>query len=761
MREFLTELFSSDFMPHGYCYLWRPEIVWLHAISDALIGLAYYCIPLVLAYLVRRRRDLPFHGMFLMFGVFIFGCGTTHLMEVWTIWHGTYWLAGVIKAVTAGASVATAAFLVLLVPRALALPSPEQLRAANMELEREICERRRAEEAVRASEERWRAIFENSAVGIVVTNPQGAFTATNRAYQQMVGYSDDELRGVSYPDITYEEDRATNHVLATTLWEGKLQQFTLEKRYRRKDGRLIWVRSTVSLALGSETVPPFGMAIIEDITERKQAEEAMRRSQMMFEKLFDSSPDAIVASDRQGRIARVSEQVEKIFGYTRSELLGQPVEVLVPEVFRRAHSADREDYYAQPRVRPMGAGLELHGRRKDGTEFPVDILLSLIETEEGPLVLSVVRDITERKQAEERLRRSEAHLAEAQRLSHIGSWAVTITPPRKLLFWSEENYRICGFDPANGTPSLRAVVGRIHPEDHAKGDEAVRAAIRERRDFVFDFRIVLPDGTTKFCHSIGHPVVNQTGDVVEFTGTVMDVTESKRSEEALQRSFDQLRALTAQLQSVREEERTMVAREIHDELGQALTAIKLDVTALVRELPADQGPAVQRGQSILKLLDETIQSVQRISTDLRPGILDDLGLAAAVEWAAEEFEARTGTKCRVRMPDEDINIDSDRATALFRIFQETLTNVARHAKATEVNVRLEKENDDLVLEVHDNGLGIREEQLSAGRSLGILGMRERALLLGGGFIIQGDPGGGTTVRVRIPRLEPQKNGTAK
>jgi len=761
MPEFLIALFSSDFMPHGYCYLWKPELVWLHALSDALIGLAYYSISLMLVYLVRRRRDLPFHWMFLMFGVFIFGCGTTHLMEIWTIWHGTYWLAGLIKAITAGASVATAAFLVPLVPRALALPGPAQLRAANMELQREICERRRAEEAARASEERWRAIFENSAVGIAVTNPEGAYIATNRAYQKMLGYTDEELRALSFLDLTYEEDRQTNGTLARELWEGKIPQFQYEKRYRRKDGRLIWVRSTVSLAPGNQTARPFGLAIIEDITERKQAEEAMRRSQVMFEKLFNSSPDAILASDREGRIARVSEQAEQIFGYRRAELLGQPVEVLVPELSRRVHAAHRRDYYAQPRLRPMGAGLELCGRRADGSEFPVDILLNVIETEEGPLVLSVIRDITERKQAEEQLRRSEAYLAEAQSLSHIGSWAVTNTSPREVLFWSAENCRIWGFDPADGLPALDPMLERIHPEDRAAVEEEFESAIRERRDFVFDFRIVLPGGTTKFCHSIGHPVVNQRGDVVEISGTFMDATENKRAEEERQRAFDQLRALTAQLQTVREEERTMVAREIHDELGQALTAIKLDVTALVRELPAGEEPAVQRSQLILKLLDETIQSVQRISTELRPGILDDLGLAAALEWAAEEFEARTGTKCAISVSDQDITIDPDRATALFRIFQETLTNVARHAKATEVNVRLAKENDHLTLEVHDNGLGVREEQLATGKSLGILGMRERALLLGGEFIIQGDPVGGTTVRVRIPRADRQKNGTAK
>jgi two-component system NtrC family sensor kinase len=130
MKEFLLKIFSSDFAPHGYCYLWNPQIVWLHALSDSVIALAYYLIPVMLIYFVRRRRDLPFHWMFIMFGVFIFGCGTTHLMEVWTLWHGTYRLAGIIKALTAIASVTTAALLVPLIPQALALPSPAQLRQA-------------------------------------------------------------------------------------------------------------------------------------------------------------------------------------------------------------------------------------------------------------------------------------------------------------------------------------------------------------------------------------------------------------------------------------------------------------------------------------------------------------------------------------------------------------------------------------------------------------------------------------------------------
>src|ERR1700730_9704079 len=151
MRDFLLHLFSSDLMPHGYCYLWKPGIVWLHAVSDGVISTSYFLIPLMLTYFVRKRRDLPFNWMFVMFGAFIFGCGATHLMEIWTLWHGTYRLAGVVKAVTAGASVATAALLVPLIPRALALPSPAQLRAAYTALEKEIAERTLAQQALQES----------------------------------------------------------------------------------------------------------------------------------------------------------------------------------------------------------------------------------------------------------------------------------------------------------------------------------------------------------------------------------------------------------------------------------------------------------------------------------------------------------------------------------------------------------------------------------------------------------------------------------
>jgi signal transduction histidine kinase len=229
-----------------------------------------------------------------------------------------------------------------------------------------------------------------------------------------------------------------------------------------------------------------------------------------------------------------------------------------------------------------------------------------------------------------------------------------------------------------------------------------------------------------------------------------DASERRRAKEELQQSFEQLRALAGRLQSIREEERKRVARDIHDQLGQALTAIKIDVSALVRQWPGDQTQRAEKAAAILKLVDDTIQAVRRISTELRPGILDDLGLVATIEWAGEEFEARTGTTCRLDLPFEDLVVDQDQATAIFRILQETLTNVARHADAKNVEVRLAKQNSRLTLEVHDDGRGIPEDRLSRNESLGILGMRERAMLIGGDLAITGAPGRGTTVRVTIP-----------
>jgi PAS domain S-box-containing protein len=298
--------------------------------------------------------------------------------------------------------------------------------------------------------------------------------------------------------------------------------------------------------------------------------------------------------------------------------------------------------------------------------------------------------------------------------------------------------------------AIEAPTCTIHPDELPRIMEKWRADMAGGEPFEDEMRLRRADGEYRWFLVRTVPLRGDLGNIVKWFGTCTEIEDRKQAEEALRCSFDELRALAARLQSIREEERTRVAREIHDELGQALTAIKLESASLIRGLPVDAKQQLNQAQSIVKLVDRTIEAVRRISTELRPAILDDMGLVAAVEWAGVEFQSRTGTQCRLDLPQDDIVIDRECTTALFRILQETLTNVARHANATHLNVRLAKEDSSLILEVRDNGKGISEERLSAGRSLGILGMRERALLLGGEFDISGAPGDGTTIRVRIP-----------
>jgi signal transduction histidine kinase len=224
--------------------------------------------------------------------------------------------------------------------------------------------------------------------------------------------------------------------------------------------------------------------------------------------------------------------------------------------------------------------------------------------------------------------------------------------------------------------------------------------------------------------------------------------ELHRKSERLTESEDKLRRLAAHLISVREEERAHIAREIHDELGQVLTGLKMEVTWLAKRLK--EQPLLEKTDSMSKLIDSTVQTVRKIATGLRPEMLDDMGLVAAIGWQAKDFQKRTGIRCRVKLPPETTKLDIDVATTAFRIFQEILTNVARHSRATRVDIDLGVTDEQVGLEVHDNGVGIAESDLHGRKSLGLLGMHERALLFGGEVSITGSPGHGTRVAVTIP-----------
>jgi signal transduction histidine kinase len=230
-----------------------------------------------------------------------------------------------------------------------------------------------------------------------------------------------------------------------------------------------------------------------------------------------------------------------------------------------------------------------------------------------------------------------------------------------------------------------------------------------------------------------------------------DITERKLGEESLVLQREQLRALAERLQWVREEDRKRVARDLHDQIGQILTAIKMDMTWMTRHLPETEVAVLSRIKESIQLINDGVKAVRTICSGLRPGVLDDLGLAAAIEWQASEFTSRNGVLCQVSVPPVDLHLDGDRATATFRIFQECLTNVIRHAQAKSVRVDLCQEEESILLVVQDDGIGFTESGFSnAFGSLGLLGMKERAQFCGGDMQISSSPGNGTTITVRVP-----------
>jgi PAS domain S-box-containing protein len=304
---------------------------------------------------------------------------------------------------------------------------------------------------------------------------------------------------------------------------------------------------------------------------------------------------------------------------------------------------------------------------------------------------------------------------------------------------------------------LQSVIGSsildlVWPDDHPKLDALLRRAAQ--RNCRGEIRLQSRKGVPLSVHLSLNPLRLDSRRAVCLIAS--DLSETKRAEQELRASSEQLRNLTAHLQSVREEERARISREVHDELGQSLTAMKMDLAWLAGRLPQRDGPMLKRIRSTQQLADSIIQSIRRISTELRPAVLD-LGLAAAVEWQVQEFEARSGIRCKVRLLTRQV-VASNASTAMFRIFQETLTNVARHAKATRTEVVLQKQRDRLVLLIHDNGRGFDQADPSLSKSLGLLGMRERAAILGGRVTISSAPGKGTTVTASIPLPSPEESG---
>ena len=486
----------------------------------------------------------------------------------------------------------------------------------------DITERTREEELRREGEKRLQAIMDNSTALIFLKDSEGHYLQINRRFEEIfhiancdiIGKTDEEV----FPPTQAAAFRANDRRVLGTRVAMEFEEVALHD-----DGPHTNIVLKCPL-LNAQGQPYALCGIVTDITERRRADQAIRESEARLAGILDIAQDAIIMIDGSNRVVMFNQGAEHIFGYAAQEMIGRPLNQLLPSRFHESHLQHITAFgQGQTRTRRMGERLEIFGLRKDGTEFPAEASISKL----------------------------------------------------------------------------------------------------------------VQDGC------------------ITFTVILRDITERKQTERQLEDTVDRARALSHRLNVVREEERTRMARELHDELGVRLTCLKLDLARLEswnQNSRLTPDIRAEKIRSMIAEVDTTIVSVQRLVAELRPGILSDLGLVAAIEWQCQDFERRSGIRCLCEATQEQIDLDPSSATAAFRICQETLTNVMRHAKAAFVRVLMTQVNGDLLLEIQDDGQGISAEKVNDSASLGLLGMRERASSLGGQVEIAGWPGKGTTVTVRLP-----------
>lgn len=484
--------------------------------------------------------------------------------------------------------------------------------------------------------------------------------------------------------------------------------------------------------------------------QNRVAQTELGESRERYRKLINLSPGAILTS-RGNRITFVNAACLELLGTKdATQLLGRsPLEIF----HSSCHAVVSERIAELIQKEQTSSLIEEKVVKLDGTVVDVEVAAASYRDSEGVLIQIILHDITAKKKAAEALRESEEHLRLAVLGARLGTWHWnTVTGE---MIWSDVCKELFGL-PHTTVPSYELFMNSLHPEEREHVNATVQQALRDHTKYSMEYRVVLPDGTFRWIAGRGHGFYDETGKPTRMEGVILDISERKQSEEQLATASSQLRALALRLESIREQERTNLAREIHDVLAQELTRLKIDAVWTSKRLT---GPTIEEPirQSLEKKIremtaqiDSIIGTVQKIATELRPVVLDSLGLSAAVEWQTEDFAKRTGIPCHADVPTGAVLLDRRISTALFRILQESLTNVIRHANATEVSVSLVQTEDTITLKVKDNGPGITPENIRDMRSIGLIGMRERAQTFNGTFDIRGEPGCGTTVSVNIP-----------
>jgi PAS domain S-box-containing protein len=613
-------------------------------------------------------------------------------------------------------------------------------------------------------EDALEALFETAAVGLVLLDGGGRVVRANPAFARLFGYSaeqaDARLLGdlLGSPAEPGEVSLAIERLLAG-------EPLALETSCRRSDGQPVVVE--LSGAPLPQAESPGAWCALRDITDQRLVEEQGARAASLHHATLESTADGLLVVDRSGRTLTHNQRFLDMWSIPPDVATGLDSEKLawvLPQL------SDPDGFMA--RVRQLYADPEVSScdeiRFRDGRIYERYSQPQRIAGQSVGRVWSF-RDVTQRRRAEERLRESQRLLELFFAHSLDGFFFMMLDEPVR---WDDTVDKEAVLDYVFAHQRITKVNDALLLQYGARQDQLVGqtpatlfthdpAYGRDiwRRFFDAGHQHVETqerriDGTPILVEGDYICLYTADGRIEGHFGIQRDVTSRRREEEELLRSQQQLRDLTVRLQTVREEERTRISREIHDELGQALTGLKLDLAWLVTRLK-DRPELLERARSVVTRIDGTMHAVRRIATELRPSLLDDLGVVAAVEWQAEEFERQTGIACSLAVRAAHLDIGDRLATTIFRILQEALTNVARHAAASQVTIELTIGSTDLTLEVRDDGRGISADEIAAPRSLGLVGIRERAIGCGGELVIARGTTRGTTLWVRIP-LVPER-----
>jgi PAS domain S-box-containing protein len=494
-------------------------------------------------------------------------------------------------------------------------------------------------------------------------------------------------------------------------------------------------------------------------------------SQTLEREFLEFAPDAVIGVDETGEIKLVNSRTQAVFGYTRTELIGERVEMLVPESIRGTHVGHRDHYFQAPRTRPMGAGLDLYARRKDGSEFPCEISLSTVATDQGMMALAAIRDITERRRDRDELRRAVRRLqaatdvaiavggeTELERvLDAIVERGRALVEARALIILLREGEDLIvaataavagGLDPRVSELRIRAeeasekvLLGRFTDLGAPESGRALLAPLLFRGE---------PLGVVVALDRIGERGQFDIEDqrmLEAFAASAATGVATARSmaEERLQNTID-----------AAEQERSRWARELHDETLQALAVLRMRISSALREEGSEN--LRDTSQAAVEQIDDEIVKLRRLITELRPASLDTIGLEAALQALAEQHQhaANLAVDCDFELPrDEDARPTPVLETAVYRLVQEALNNVSKHSLARRADLTVRAAPGAIQIEVRDDGVGFEPSLVREG--FGLVGMRERAALLGGTLEVESTRGSGTRVRAEIPLTKAEDN----